>query len=154
MSDVLECDFLVIGAGMAGLSAAGWAAERGARVVVVEKAEAIGGSAVLSGGVLWTATSPQRMALYGGGDPRLGAVVCERYPEALAWLRRRGIHVSPAMKVLHGYGYQIDIVEHLRGCVDLIEQKGGHVVLGTTTTALMRDDDGRVTGARTAHEDG
>ena len=42
--EVLECDFLVVGAGMAGLSAAGWAAERGARVIVVEKAPAIGGS--------------------------------------------------------------------------------------------------------------
>jgi succinate dehydrogenase/fumarate reductase flavoprotein subunit len=152
--EVLECDFLVIGAGMAGLSAAGWAAERGARVVVVEKADAIGGSAVLSGGMLWTAASPQKMALYGGGDPRLGKVVCERYPDALAWLRKRGIHVSPAMKVLHGYGYQIDIVEHLRGCVDLVEQGGGYVALGTTTATLLKDDDGRVTGARTAHEDG
>ena len=155
MSDeVLECDFLVLGAGMAGLSAAGWAAERGARVVVVEKAGAIGGSAVLSGGMLWTAASPKKMALYGGGDPRLGRVICERYPDALAWLRRRGIHVSPTMRVLHGYGYQIDIVEHLRGCVDLVEQKGGYVALGTTTTMLLQDDHGRVTGARTAHADG
>ena len=59
---VIECDLLVIGAGMAGLSAAGWAAERGARVIVIERAAATGGSAVLSGGVLWTASSPQRMA--------------------------------------------------------------------------------------------
>lgn len=150
MSDeVLECDFLVIGAGMAGLSAAGWAAERGARVVVVEKAAAIGGSAVLSGGVLWTAASQKKMELYGGGDPSLGAVIRERYPEALAWLHRRGIHVSPTMKVLHGYGYQIDIVEHLRGCVDLVEKAGGHVVPGTTTSTLLQDGDGRVVGART-----
>jgi len=155
MSDEsLECDFLVIGAGMAGLSAAGWAAERGARVVVVEKAPALGGSAVLSGGVLWTAASKKKMELYGAGDPGLGEVICERYPEALAWLRQRGVDISRAMKVLHGYGYQIDIVAHLRGCVDLVEKAGGHIVYETTTTRLLQDDDGRVIGARTAHQDG
>lgn len=155
MSDeVFDCDLLVIGAGMAGLSAAGWAAEHGARVVVVEKAPAIGGSAVLSGGMLWTASSPKRMDLYGGGNPDLGRVVFERYPEALAWLRRRGIDVSRTMKVLHGNGYQIDIVEHLRGCVDLVEKAGGYVVFETTTTTLLKDSDGRVVGARTSHLDG
>lgn len=151
---IIDCDLLVIGAGMAGLSAAGWAAERGARVIVVEKAEAIGGSAVLSGGVLWTASSPQRMALYGGGDPDLGAVVCKTYPDAIAWLRRREIEVSPKMNVLHGYGYQIDIVEHLRGCASMVEHAGGHVVLGTETVALVCDEGGAVIGARTAHPDG
>lgn len=152
--EVLECDLLVVGAGMAGLSAAGWAAERGARVVVVEKAPEIGGSAFLSGGVLWTAASPKKMELYGAGEPALGEVICERYPEAIAWLRRRGVDVSKTMKVLHGYGYQIDIVEHLKGCVDLVEKAGGHVVFETTVSTLLQDKDGRVTGARTVHQDG
>ncbi len=156
MSDeqIIECDLLVVGAGMAGLSAAGWAAERGARVIVVEKAAATGGSAVLSGGVLWTASSPGRMALYGGGDPALGAVICATFPEAMQWLRRREIALSPKMNVLHGYGYQIDIIEHLRGCEALVEQAGGHVVPGTETLELLRDAGGAVTGARTSHPDG
>jgi succinate dehydrogenase/fumarate reductase flavoprotein subunit len=102
----LECDLLVIGAGMAGLSAAGWAAQHGAKVVVVETAKDIGGSAVLSGGVLWTATSPGRMQLYGGGDPALADVVLANYPAALSWLRAREVAISPAMPVLHGRGYQ------------------------------------------------
>ena len=55
--EAITCDLLVIGGGMAGMSAAGWAAERGARVIVVEKAAALGGSALLSGGVFWTASS-------------------------------------------------------------------------------------------------
>src|SRR4051794_6667102 len=62
----IDCDLLVVGGGMAGMSAAGWAAERGARVIVVEKAAAAGGSAILSGGVLWTAASREKMTLYGG----------------------------------------------------------------------------------------
>lgn len=153
-NEILECDLLVIGAGMAGLSAAGWAAQHGANVVVIEQAEAIGGSAFLSGGMLWTATSPERMAYYGGGDAALGKVVCDVYPEAIAWLRARGIAVSEKMNALHGYGYQIDIIEHLQGCAALVEQAGGHVVLGTTTETLLQDAAGRVIGARTRHADG
>lgn len=153
-ADVIECDLLVIGAGMAGLSAAGWAAERGAKVIVVERAADIGGSAFLSGGVLWTATSPGRMALYGGGDAVLASKVLGTYPLALEWLRRREVSVSPAMQVLHGRGYQIDIIEHLRGCVRLVEQAGGAVALETETTELLVDDRQAVIGARTTHPDG
>lgn len=139
---------------MAGLSSAGWAAERGAQVIVVEKASDIGGSAFLSGGVLWTATSPGRMQLYAAGDKALAGVLWDTYPDALAWLRRREIDISPTMPVLHGRGYQIDIVAHLRGCVSLVEQAGGYVVLDTDTESLVLDDGGAVIGARTQHRDG
>jgi succinate dehydrogenase/fumarate reductase flavoprotein subunit len=150
----IECDLLVIGGGMAGMSAAGWAAERGARVIVVERASTLGGSAVLSGGVLWTAASPEKMTLYGGGDPALGRLVFDTYPDAIAWLRRREIALSPRMDVLHGQGYQIDIASHIRGCATIVEQHGGFIMLDTETLELLRDEAGAVTGARTRHADG
>jgi len=153
-SESLGCDLLVLGAGMAGLSAAGFAAERGARVIVIEKAKSIGGSALLSGGVLWTATSPGRMQLYGGGRPGLGDVVLRNYAAGLEWLRRRGVAISPGLSVLHGRGYQIDILDHLRGCGHLVEQHGGHVVLDTQTSKLLTDTGGAVIGAQTVYEDG
>ncbi len=152
--ETITCDLLVIGGGMAGMSAAGWAAERGARVIVVEKAAALGGSAVLSGGVFWTASSREKIEYYGGGDPALAHVVFDTYPAAVAWLRRRGIDMSPRIDVLHGQGYQIDINGHIRGCADLVEQHGGFVILETETTGLLRDEGGRVIGARTRHADG
>lgn len=158
MTDVqaheVECDLLVIGGGMAGMSAAGWAAERGARVIVVERASALGGSAVLSGGVLWTASSPEKMTLYGGGDPALGRVVFDTYPDAVAWLRRREIDMSPRMDVLHGQGYQIDIAGHIRGCATIVEQHGGYIMLDTETVELTRNEAGAITGALTRHADG
>ena len=148
-SDIIECDLLVLGAGMGGLSAAGYAARHGAKVVVVEKAPRYGGSALLSGGVLWTATSSGRMRLYGGGDADLGAVVLRNYSVGLAWLREREIAMSQAVPVLHGRGYQIDILEHLRGCIHLVEQHGGHVVTDTRVEHLLLDSAGTVLGART-----
>ncbi|PZU62068.1 MAG: FAD-binding dehydrogenase [Brevundimonas sp.] len=150
----IECDLLVVGGGMAGMSAAAWAAERGAVVIVVEKAAATGGSAVLSGGVLWTASSAEKMRRYGAGDPALGQVVFDTYPDAVAWLRRCGVGMSLRMDVLHGQGYQIDIHGWIQHCQSLVEQHGGSVILETETLELIRDGTGAVTGARTRHEDG
>jgi fumarate reductase flavoprotein subunit len=45
-------DLIVIGAGTAGIPAAIFAADRGARVVVIEKAPAVGGTLYLSGGMI------------------------------------------------------------------------------------------------------
>jgi len=50
-------DLVVAGSGAAGLTGALRAAERGLRVLVLEKAEACGGTAAVSGGVLWGATT-------------------------------------------------------------------------------------------------
>lgn len=151
---VLECDLLVLGAGMAGLTAAARAAEAGMRVVVIERDTRIGGSAALSGGYLWTATSPGRMELYGGGRPELAEVVLRNYETGLAWLRGRGIAIGRAVPVLHGRGYQIDIAAHLKGCALLVEQHGGHVVLGTEVAELLVDGRIGVMGARTFGPDG
>lgn len=68
---ILHCDLIVIGAGIAGLSAVARAAEAGLSVVVVEAASDHGGSAALSGGVLWTLESREKMRFHGGGDPAL-----------------------------------------------------------------------------------
>src|SRR5687767_6936833 len=49
----IETDVLVIGSGGAGLSAALAAAHAGARVMLAEKTDKVGGTTAVSGGVLW-----------------------------------------------------------------------------------------------------
>lgn len=154
MSDAIDCDLLVIGAGMAGLSAAALAAERGARVIVIEKAAEIGGSAILSGGYVWTVPSLKHMAMEDDGDSGLSAVIINGYAEALAWLRQRGVVVSGMLPVLHGRGYQVDIISHLRACSSVVDMSGGHVVTNTVVERLDTDSCGRVVGAETRHPDG
>jgi succinate dehydrogenase/fumarate reductase flavoprotein subunit len=94
------------------------------------------------------------MRLYGGGAPGLGEVVLRNYRLGLEWLRSREIAMSAAVPVLHGRGYQIDILAHLRGCGHLVEQHGGHVVLDTETHSLITDEAHSVIGAHIGHEQG
>jgi 3-oxosteroid 1-dehydrogenase len=48
-----DCDVVVLGTGASGLVAALAAAAEGARVALIEKGDAIGGTTALSGGVVW-----------------------------------------------------------------------------------------------------
>jgi len=152
-AETLDCDLLVIGAGMAGMTAAALAAERGARVMVVEKAPEIGGSAALSGGYLWTATSLNQARRHDDGDPELKQVVIEEYPQVMAWLVSSGIDIGRPHAVLYGRGRQIDMAAHLRRAVRLVESASGHVVRSTITHRLIVEN-GAVCGAVTGHADG
>ncbi len=64
-----EADVVVVGSGAAGLTAAIVAHDRGARVVVVEAADKIGGTSALSGGGVWIPLN-HHMAEVGEEDSR------------------------------------------------------------------------------------
>ena len=96
-------DLLVLGGGIAGLSAAASAAQRGASVVLAEKAPAVGGSGQYAG-FLWTAPTIQVMReVNPEGDPALGARVVDGYEAAIDWVRSLGVHTKEPVTVL-GYG--------------------------------------------------
>jgi 3-oxosteroid 1-dehydrogenase len=56
-------DFLVIGSGAAGMTAALRAHDLGGETLIVEKADLFGGSSALSGGVIWVPANPLQAAL-------------------------------------------------------------------------------------------
>ncbi len=58
--ETVHCDIVVIGGGGSGLSLAARASELGAKVIVVEKMDALGGNTWLSGGLLSTTSKHQR----------------------------------------------------------------------------------------------
>lgn len=151
----LTVDMIVVGAGMAGLSAAGFAAAHGAQVVVVDKAPDIGGSSVLSGTTLWTAPSMEAFRqLCPDGDERLGQVLVDRFPEALEWVRSTGVEFTGERSVVRfGRGYRFDVLEYLRWCKNAVERAGGWVLPRSEAQELLSDN-GRVSGASIADEDG
>ncbi len=144
MSD--SVDLLVLGGGMAGLSAAARAAQDGATVVLVEKGPAIGGSAAYAG-FIWTAPSVDVMReVNPGGDPDLSARVVEGYAEGLEWVRSLGVHVADPVTVLgYGRGCATDIAGFLVACERIVRDRG-ELLVGTRTERLLFED-GRVAGA-------
>ncbi len=65
----LEVDVLVLGSGASGLVAAIAAADSGASVAVLERADLIGGTSATSGGILWVPNNPHQ-AQHGVQDSR------------------------------------------------------------------------------------
>jgi len=99
-------DVVVLGSGAAGLTAACTAAEFGARVLLVEKGEKIGGTSAWSGGQIWIPCNPH-MQEFGKEDsrekaltylasmsngliaPDMAAAYVDAGPEMLAFLEAR-----------------------------------------------------------------
>jgi succinate dehydrogenase/fumarate reductase flavoprotein subunit len=151
----LEVDLVVVGAGMAGLSTAGFAAEHGATVLVVDKAPDIGGSAVLSGTTLWTAPTMEAFdELCPQGNRELGRVLVERFPAALEWVRSTGVEFTGERSVVRlGRGYRFDVLSYLKHCRSTVERSGGWVLPGHAVHRLLVEG-GRVVGVELAETDG
>uniref|UniRef100_A0AAU3GUS7 FAD-dependent oxidoreductase n=1 Tax=Streptomyces sp. NBC_01401 TaxID=2903854 RepID=A0AAU3GUS7_9ACTN len=149
-------DVVVMGSGIAGSAAAVAATRAGARVALLEKQDAFGGSAALSAGMFWTAPDldayRRRIPL---GDEALGRVVVDDYAECLQELRATGERVADTPKtdiMTFGIGYSTDILAILAWCRAQVEAGGGVCRGGTAALQVLQDDAGEVTGllARTA----
>ena len=120
MDDV--ADVVVIGAGASGLAAAIAAHDAGARVCIIEKAAALGGTAAISGGVVWApgnshfpvdersddrrAAKAYFGALCSDLDPDVLAAFVDQAGEAIAFLEAA---TSLKFGVLEGYpDYYLD----------------------------------------------
>jgi succinate dehydrogenase/fumarate reductase flavoprotein subunit len=89
-------DVVVIGGGMAGLTAALAAQESGAHTLCLEKLRDPGGSLALSGGYLWTVNSvDDYVRLSPEGDAALGRLVIEDFETGVEWLAEHGVDLVP-----------------------------------------------------------
>lgn len=155
----LGADLLVIGAGIAGMSAAAYAARQGATVVVVEKAAEPGGSAVLSGGGLWTATSYEAYhQLDPLSDDGLIRLLIGGFAEGARFVESLGVEIAPPMPIDAIQGYPsaarvFDNLGYIQRCQSAVQDAGGWVVTGADTQRLLVEE-GRVVGAAVADRDG
>ena len=87
-------DVIVLGAGAGGLAAACAAAARGLRVLLLEKTAWVGGTAAISGGMVWVPSDPAARTyldatLSAGVRPELIDAFLRHGPEAIAWLEAK-----------------------------------------------------------------
>jgi len=146
-------DLLVIGGGMAGLTAAARAVHAGARVLVVEAAEDLGGSARFAG-YAWTAPSRDVVdEVLPLGDPELRHALVDRFADGVEWIRSLGVHVGEAQPILpFGRGHAFDTNQYVEQCRRRVLERGE--ILTSTRTRSLLQEDGRVVGARLEVPDG
>ncbi|BBJ39266.1 flavocytochrome c [Streptomyces antimycoticus] len=151
---VENVDLLVIGAGMAGLTAGARAVRNGLSVMVVEIGTDVGGSARFAG-YAWTAPSHDVMDQHNPwGDTVLKRALVDRFPEGVAWIRSLGVDVKDAQRVLSfGRGHQFDTHQYVDTCRRVIREGGGALLLETCAERLVVED-GAVTGAELRLADG
>src|SRR6476660_6788239 len=114
-------DVIVCGAGMSGLCTAVTALEAGARVLVIEKGAAPGGSMRMSGGTLWTAPSMEVMEQYvAGGDRARQRQLVEGLEPGIAWLESRDAPLGERFSYPAQVGRAFDVAaftDHMAGLV-------------------------------------
>ena len=147
---MLDADLLVIGAGMAGLTAAARGASEGLDVVLVEKGPAVGGSAMYAGYV-WTAPTNEVMhEVNPDGDPELCRVVVEGLDPGLEWIRSLGVRVGEKVRVLpYGRGCPTDLAGYLAACEQRVRESG--TLLSSASVQHLLHDDQGVHGAVVTH---
>jgi len=111
-----HCDLIVVGAGSAGLPAAIFAAQGGARVLQIEADSRVGGTLYWSSGQISAAGTRQQAALgiedsaeehyqdaqriaHGGIDPVLGRLATGNAAQTLHWLMDLGLQLAPETPV-------------------------------------------------------
>lgn len=170
-----DYDVIVVGGGAAGLSAAITASEDGASVALLEKLSFVGGSTILSGGIVYGVNSeihksagvedtPEDLANYWHSrgqeknDLNFLKFVAEHSGETIDWIVERGVKLgepyptgtSPVKRAVStdngGAGIITPLKEHA-------ESKGVEFFLETPVKELIISD-GVVTGVKATQKDG
>ena len=143
--DSADFDLLVVGGGMAGMSAAAEAACQGARVVVCEVADRLGGTALLSTGNVWTVQTPEafRQADPDGDETLWQVVGSNDLEESLEWVSSLGVAVHQRHRASSSSTYDpppigrnVDIEAYMARSRRAVESAATGGLNGTTVVDL------------------
>ena len=167
--EVIDTDVVVVGAGIAGLTAANKLLSEGVSVVLIEQLDIIGGTTRFAGGSMFgtldpEATSDWLLERYGVSGRRTG----EKYPN-MEKLERMVEVMPDTFDFYRSLGFNLDYEKPeeinrvvvrddsigdvlkeggyiwAKSLVDAYESRGGKLLLGTKATAL-RQEDGAIVG--------
>ena len=167
-----EYDVVVIGAGAGGYAAAIEAADNGASVLVLEKAEKTGGDSALCDGILggwgtrlqkaagvevtadevfeWFTGNPE---WYGAFDMEVARLNADKCGETVDWLEDLGVEFEPEVGPRFGYT-ELPAIHQVVGkgaaMMDVLakvaESAGVKTYTGTPAVRLVADESGRIIG--------
>ena len=121
------------------MAAAAAATEGSARVLVVERAPTTGGSAVISGGYVWTATDQESLRREDSGEfQRHGHVVVDGYEDVSRWLAGFASPLTAEQPNLHGRGRKFDLPLLIATMTRRLYAAGGRVWVSSDVHDVRR----------------
>jgi len=144
---------IVCGGGMAGLAAALSALEAGAEVILFEKAPEVGGTTLLSGGLIWTfadfSVLREQIPL---GDAQLQWLVCDTIDASREWLMEQGVRFGPfKTRPDNVQARSIEPAQAISALLEKFKRLGGTVVCRAGMEGLVFIEDA-VRGVRTVQD--
>ena len=178
----LETDVIVIGGGASGLAAAISAAEQGAEVMVLEKANTTGGCANMAMGLLGVETKPQKDLLVGltreeafekfmdythwRADAKLVKKYIDLSSSTIDWLMEMGVEIAVPSRYFPGSEATWHIIKPQTGKIGLraaatmiklmterAQELGVDIRLETPVKELIKDG-GEIIGVTASDKDG
>ncbi|MBQ9039256.1 MAG: FAD-dependent oxidoreductase [Clostridia bacterium] len=167
-TETLECDVLVMGSGTAGLSAAIAAAEAGANVLVIEKQDIPGGSAVTSAGIVYAPVDESDKAAMvqyymdraeGNANEALLTFYADNALDTIAWLESLGVQwlmtvpagTAPEPRArfsMTAEGVGMTGAALVNPMLAKLDELGVPVLCGMKGTELLVDEAGAIIGAK------
>ncbi len=167
-AETLDCDVLVMGSGTAGLSAAIAAAEAGANVIVIEKQDIPGGSAVTSAGIVYAPVDEDdkaEMVSYymeraeGNANEELLQFYADNALDTISWLEGLGVQwmmtvpagTAPQPRArfsMTAEGVGMTGAALVNPMLAKLDELGVPVCCGVRGTELLLDDSGAICGAK------
>ena len=167
-SEAMECDVLVMGSGTAGLSAAIAAAEAGANVLVIEKQDIPGGSAVTSAGIVYAPVDEDDKAAMvqyymdraeGNANEALLTFYADNALDTIAWLESLGVQwlmtvpagTAPEPRArfsMTAEGVGMTGAALVNPMLEKLNALGVEVLCGVKGTELLVDAEGAIIGAK------
>ncbi len=149
MADGDAFDAIIIGAGLAGLSAAYRLAQAGRDVLVVERGPYVGAK-TFTGGRLYTYALEQLL----GEEWTQAPLQREVDREIVSILTATdAMNIDSTFAAPGGRSFTVLSTPLVQWLAEKVEQAGGSVVPGMTVTGLLRADDGAVRGVRIGEEE-
>ncbi|BCS21844.1 FAD-dependent oxidoreductase [Aspergillus puulaauensis] len=148
----INVDVLVCGGGMSGMACASFAAQSGARVLVVEKQSMVGGSSNYSAGMFWGPQTYEKLRSWvPDGDPELQRAWLDDYLSAVQWMRENQVPTAPRfdgiMTIGIGFPIKIPHLHSLHRSRIESSKTGSEIWTNTAVVQLLQEHSG-VLGSR------